>query len=315
MCKNDWMRCDASDYNRQSCPKKCGLCGGGSTQTPPTTSAPTTIPPTTASTECKDLSPMCPYLNCADAYTQTACKVKCNLCPTSGPSTAAPVTQACTDAWGASYCSGVKKWCSSASTYANCQKTCGACGPTTQAPPSTQEPPSTQAPPSTLPPTDGPSTIPPSTLPPTSAPTTGPCLDSDEGFCKANTGFWACYKNETVKAMCPKSCFVCYKPTYPPTTPDPYPWCQDKVSNCRGQLSMCKDSYFFRENCKRSCGLCPKRTTPPSPNATTPAPITAGPAGSCGKRQVQVSSIVAGDDAMEGAWPWQIFMYLMDAQH
>lgn len=110
--------------------------------------------------------------------------------------------------------------------------------------------------------------------------------------------------------------------------------CVNKSSNknCRilKKLGHCKTDSLIRKACARTCKVCttkPRTTarppqTPVSPTQFPPktqGPITQAPPsqappsqapGSCGQPQVQMSKVIAGDNAKRGSWPWQILLLM-----
>jgi len=59
----------------------------------------------------------------------------------------------------------------------------------------------------------------------------------------------------------------------------------------------------------KTCGRCNTKPTsaPTSPPKPTGPPVTQAP-GSCGKRQVSIMGVINGDNAKQGAWPWQVLL-------
>jgi len=70
---------------------------------------------------------------------------------------------------------------------------------------------------------------------------------------------------------------------------------------------LCSHHSYVRRRCQKTCNLCHPATA--APNTPPPGPLpSVVPTGSCGRPQVQMSRVIAGDNAKRGAWPWQILM-------
>jgi len=89
-CNKDWVLC-STDWAKENCRKKCGLCDDdGDAPAPPTTPAPTTPAPTTPApappAECEDVlsQKKCNKIlkrgNCDTDYGRNNCKKTCGLC-------------------------------------------------------------------------------------------------------------------------------------------------------------------------------------------------------------------------------------------
>lgn len=80
--------------------------------------------------------------------------------------------------------------------------------------------------------------------------------------------------------------------------------CVDKGWNCENWGEMCATNDYVQRQCPKTCHLCE-----PAPPTVPPGPMPSiNPVGACGKPQVQLSRVIAGDNAKRGAWPWQILM-------
>ncbi|XP_057305177.1 chymotrypsinogen B-like [Hydractinia symbiolongicarpus] len=83
--------------------------------------------------------------------------------------------------------------------------------------------------------------------------------------------------------------------------------CKDYVSNPR--VNICNyptHKKWMTEHCKKSCNLCHLYTTLPP---TTLPPRTVPPMTGCGKTFIPKSRVIAGQDAVPGAWPWQVALH------
>jgi len=83
--------------------------------------------------------------------------------------------------------------------------------------------------------------------------------------------------------------------------------CVDTSTHCPGWKIICDTNDYVQKRCPQTCGLCGP-TVPPQPTTAPPPLPSINPVGSCGKPEVQMSRVIAGDDAKKGAWPWQILL-------
>jgi len=81
--------------------------------------------------------------------------------------------------------------------------------------------------------------------------------------------------------------------------------CRDTKDRCKEwkRQGFCTYWPSVKVECPVSCGVC----IPPT-SAPTPPPPSIVPPGQCGIPQVQMSRVIAGEDAKRGTWPWQILM-------
>jgi len=94
--------------------------------------------------------------------------------------------------------------------------------------------------------------------------------------------------------------------------------CRDTGRYCSYHVPRgdCQKMQIVREKCKKSCNLCGGGTPPPSTNPPSPPPPDTDappppqpPPGSCGVSSLGSSRVIGGDDAIPGAWPWQVGLH------
>lgn len=78
--------------------------------------------------------------------------------------------------------------------------------------------------------------------------------------------------------------------------------CMDFDANyCRTVSKSDCNNVIVQPFCQKTCNACP--TAPPTKGPYTGPTLNPG---ACGQRKVQLTRVIAGDDAKRGAWPWQI---------
>jgi len=96
--------------------------------------------------------------------------------------------------------------------------------------------------------------------------------------------------------------------------------CEDKRTDCVNMKSYCGyPAYrqFMTVWCSKTCNFCggpppeptqgPRTPGPPPPNTEGPGP---DPEAKCGKPEVAMSRVIAGQTAARGSWPWQVLVLM-----